>query len=146
MPRPSERWRAEREAAALDAGVRLRALWSELAGIYDAIESRLPTNADGIDTLTARMAELTVMIEGELATLRTLRAELRPESPRLTAYCRETDATIATLAERLPNVMAAAVAARRVTAARLAHVCTGRTQARGYDALGTVPFFASRRV
>jgi hypothetical protein len=110
-------------------------LWQGLRSAYDAIEDALasPERHD-----LGPLGERIVALENEL---RPLVGELavprsRPDSadPAVAAIWRETDAVVASLAERQPMLVRAALDARSATADRLESVRAARGQLRSYRA------------
>lgn len=121
------------DPAALKASLRVRALWDELACLYDGIESELSRAAVDVERLGTRMAAVMNELAPLAGEVAALRAALGDADPSLAGVWNETDAVISALATRQPRLVRAAKAARDAAAARLAHLTVTRSQATRYD-------------
>jgi len=130
------------EQHAGDAAGAARALWRELAGIYDTLERELDAAAwDDVAGLATRLGEL------ETALRPLMRA--RPSAPVDAGAARvwtEVDATATRLAARLPALLARVETAHRDVGRQLARGHAARTGTRTYRATTVAPRFASQRV
>ena len=135
-----------RELSPLALSLRVRALWLELAELYDVIAGRLTAAAwDDGAALAGRLAELEAALRPLVPVLAELRS--RPASdPALPRVWSEIDGIAARLAARLPGLTRTATAARDAAAARLARLHVGRARAGTYRGTPVAPRFASQRV
>lgn len=123
-------------------------LWTKLSGLYDEIEASLREERAHEDLAT--LGRAIVEVEGALrplvARIGEIRAETARPSARLRATWDQSDALIASLAERQPTLTRAALAAREGAARALAKVRSVRLDSGAYrQAPKSEPRFASRQ-
>lgn len=124
------------------------ALWKKLSGLYDEIETAL--RDDGGHADLANLGRAIVAVEGELrpvvAHVGEIRSALATPSPSVQQMWDESDALIASLAERQPTLTRAALAARDGASRALARVRGVRMESGPYrHAPKGSPRFASRQ-
>jgi hypothetical protein len=131
------------------ATARARALWDELAGVYDALEAAV-ASGDFAEAahLTERFAELEAVLGPVWGEVQAARAAAGSHAPAaLAAEWAALDAAIVRLQERCQALAGTAETARASTARTLAAARVGRAQTQDYArGAALAPRFTSRRV
>jgi hypothetical protein len=125
------------DATGLSRSREALSLWQSLAATYDEIGLSLE---GALDRDLAELVERVSVLEQQLAPLVSEIAELRAQHeeavPALRAVGSAIDALVASLVDRQPTLVRAAIAARARIAEKLVELNTAKAQLHGYTARG----------
>lgn len=124
-------------------------LWRSLASSYDEIDEALRApEAERLSALATRIVSIENDLRPLVGQIASFRTELGDRDQSLTALWREADGLIQGLADRQPQLVRAATAARDGASSGLARLSKHRAQSQQYRqraAAAAGPQFASRR-